>query len=48
MHECIDCKKYNESMLISYIWQICMEEGAGREPVGGGKTVINAGARFYI
>ena len=25
-----------------------MEEGAGREPVGGGKTVINAGAHFYI
>jgi len=53
MHECIDCKKYNESMLISYIWQICMEEGAGREPVGGGRRwlmrvhafIINIGGR---
>jgi len=47
MHECVDCKKYNESMLISYIWQL--HGGRGRAGTGRrGETVINAGACFYI
>jgi len=38
---------YN-GMLIAYVWHNCLEEGAGREPVGGEKTAINASACFYI